>query len=81
MTHAGEATRGAFSDVLSRQLPNGWEFTLSSEFYYDHEGEIWEGKGVPPEIEIPVFDQKDPHKGFLEAMTRLVELIDADLSK
>lgn len=81
VTHVGEATRGAFSDVLSRQLPNGWEFTLSSEFYYDHEGEIWEGKGVPPEIEIPVFDQKDPHKGFLEAMTRLVELIDADLSK
>lgn len=80
VTHVGEATRGAFSDVLARELPNGWSFKLSSELYYDHEGVLWEGKGVPPEIEIPVFDQTDPRNGFMDAMVRLIDLIDSETS-
>lgn len=76
VTHIGETTRGALSDVFSRTLPNGWEFTLSTEIYRDHEGKLWEGKGIPPETEIPIFNIDDPQKGFLEAMETLIALID-----
>ena len=76
VTHVGETTRGALSDVLSMTLPNGWELSLSSEVYEDHRGVLWEGKGIAPEIEIPVFNTDDPTKGFLEAVETLVGLID-----
>ncbi len=76
VTHVGETTRGALSDVLSRTLPNGWELSLSSEIYQDHEGVLWEARGIPPEIAIQVFDPEDPRNGYLDAAKQLVEFID-----
>lgn len=48
----GSNTEGVFSDVLDRSLPNGWEFGLSSEVYLDLKGNNYEGKGIPPDVEI-----------------------------
>ncbi|MEM7707240.1 MAG: S41 family peptidase [Pseudomonadota bacterium] len=76
VTHVGETTRGALSDVLSRSLPNGWELSLSSEIYRDHEDVLWEARGIPPKISIPVFDPNDPLNGYLDAVSQLVKLID-----
>lgn len=54
VTTAGEATQGAFSDILPVILPNGWLVTLSNERYSSHDGQVYEGLGVPPMIEEPM---------------------------
>lgn len=56
VTHVGEATRGAFSDVIEKTLPNGWIMELSNEVYTDKHGIIWEGRGVTPDRAFPVFE-------------------------
>ncbi len=58
-------------------LPNGWAVTLSNEIYLDHEGVCWEVAGIPPEIEIPIFDPDDLYVGHVEAVQRVAEMIRA----
>jgi carboxyl-terminal processing protease len=56
VTHAGETTRGALSDLLERPLPNGWTLTLSNEVVLDADGESWERRGIPPDLPMDVFE-------------------------
>jgi len=72
-THAGEATRGALSDVLEKELPNGWIVELSNEVYRDHEGTAWEGQGIRPQHAIPVFRGANPLQTHAAAIMSLVE--------
>ena len=55
VTLMGEATQGAFSDMLTRALPNDFTFSLSNEYYLSAEGDWFEGPGVPVDIEVPTF--------------------------
>lgn len=66
----GMETSGCLSDLLFKQLPNGWKFTLSNEVYESHDNIIFEnrgkiGKGIIPdkyvELDISSFleDKKD----------------------
>jgi carboxyl-terminal processing protease len=55
VTTVGMPTSGALSDVLDKTLPNGWSFQTSNEIYVDHEGICYEGKGIPPQVEIKLF--------------------------
>jgi carboxyl-terminal processing protease len=48
----GEPTAGAFSDAEDGVLPNGWQFTFSIGVWRDAKGQLWEGKGVPPDVAI-----------------------------
>jgi carboxyl-terminal processing protease len=51
VTIVGQTTAGALSDVLRRQLPNGWWFSMSNEVLTDvPEGIVYEMTGVPPDI-------------------------------
>lgn len=75
VTHLGERTRGAFSTVLTKHLPNGWVLSLSNEIYTDPAGVVWEGKGIEPQRTISVFDQQNPLAGHAEAVRKVVELI------
>ncbi|MEM6286920.1 MAG: S41 family peptidase [Bacteroidota bacterium] len=59
VTHIGEVTRGALSDVLFKPLPNGWMLRLSNEIYRDAEGELWEGRGIAPDVPVTVFSRGD----------------------
>jgi hypothetical protein len=54
VTMIGEKTAGAYSDMLLRVLPNGWQFTMSNEVYTSADGDIYEKVGNPPDIEIPL---------------------------
>lgn len=72
-THAGEATRGALSDVLEKELPNGWTIELSNEVYRDHEGVAWEGRGIRPERALQVFQGTDPLQTHAAAVMRFVK--------
>lgn len=57
VTHIGEPTNGALSDVLEKELPNNWEFTLSNEVYRDANGQAFEAVGIPPTIAVPVLSK------------------------
>ena len=74
VTHIGESTRGALSDVLTKTLPNGWTLNMSNEIYLDHEGVLWEGPGIPPEITFDVFPKDDPIGGFQKAAQKAIEI-------
>jgi len=50
--HIGEATNGALSDNIMRDLPNGWMFTISVGDYRGPTGASYEGVGVPPDEEV-----------------------------
>ncbi|NOQ92506.1 MAG: hypothetical protein GQ552_07310 [Flavobacteriaceae bacterium] len=43
----GSSTEGIFSEILWKNLPNGWEFSLSNEVYTDSNGNGYEITGVP----------------------------------
>lgn len=55
LTHVkriGASTEGAMSTTLDKKLPNGWDFTVSSEVFTDMNGAFYENRGVPPDYEI-----------------------------
>jgi C-terminal processing protease CtpA/Prc len=51
----GENTQGVFSDTLQRTLPNGWEFILPNEEFRTRDWKTFDGPGIPPDIQTPVF--------------------------
>ena len=48
----GSATEGATSTTLDKKLPNGWDFTVSSNVYRDNSGRFYENTGVPVGYEL-----------------------------
>lgn len=65
----GENSSGAFSDALTKALPNGWGMTLSNESYIDPEGKSFEFVGVPVDeaFEFPnISDIKNRKDSALE---------------
>lgn len=71
----GENTQGVFSDVLSRQLPNGWRFGLPNEIYRTADGKIFDLMGIPPDIEVPVFVDAEVAAGKDPAMAKALEVL------
>jgi carboxyl-terminal processing protease len=53
VTVLGERTSGHFSDLDEAELPNGWTFTWSGDRYRAADGEIYEARGAPVEVEVP----------------------------
>jgi C-terminal processing protease CtpA/Prc len=54
-TRIGSTTQGVFSDDMERRLPNDWTFTLGNEDYVAPDGRNYEGVGIPPTVQVPVF--------------------------
>ena len=73
----GRSTQGVFSDVLGRELPNCFEFGLPNELFLDEKGETFDGPGIPPDHEVPVFVQADLDEGCDPAMEKALELLKA----
>ena len=71
VAHVGETTRGAFSNALVKPLPNGWTVSLSNEQYVDSQGQCWEGRGIPPEETLTVFESSNPLKSHVEVVMAL----------
>ncbi len=55
MVRIGENTQGVFSDILDRELPNGWTFGLPNEEFLTRDGRTFDGQGIPADIREPVF--------------------------
>jgi hypothetical protein len=56
VTVLGERSQGAFSDVLEKQLTNGFAVRLANEYYLDPEGRSFETLGVPVDVAVAQFD-------------------------
>jgi hypothetical protein len=56
VTLLGQPTAGMLSDNLHKPLPNGWEVSLSNETYTSHDGCVFEGTGVPPDVPAVAMD-------------------------
>lgn len=55
VTRVGQTTNGILSDQWIAPLPNGWMISLSNEVYMAADGVLYEGPGVPAEVDAPVF--------------------------
>src|SRR5262249_7331560 len=75
VTRVGANTQGVFSDVLGRKLPNGWSFGLPNEIYLTKDGKAFDGPGVPPDIETPIFTADDLAAGRDSALDKALELL------
>jgi hypothetical protein len=75
ITRVGEATQGVFSDVMGRTLPNGWKFGLPNERFLSADGVAFDGPGVPPDIEVPVFTRSDLDAGRDGALERAITVL------
>lgn len=71
VTHLGTTTRGAFSDVLAKPLPNGWRM----ELYLDPKGTSYEARGLPPTQPLDVFPESNLDGGHTKAMLSLMQRI------
>ena len=70
----GGATRGVLSDMLLMRLPNGWQVSLSNEMYRAADGNCYEGRGVPPQVEAVTFVEP----GFYESLDQtILQALDA----
>jgi carboxyl-terminal processing protease len=79
--HVGDTTRGAFSDMIEKPLPNGWTLLLSAEVYRDPEGQNYEVRGLPPRVKREIFPAADLTGGHARAVLALMDEIRRDAIK
>jgi carboxyl-terminal processing protease len=71
----GGNTRGAFSDMIEKPLPNGWTLSLSAEVYRDPQGQSYEARGLPPQRQFEVFPADDLTGGHARRVLSLMDEI------
>jgi len=74
VTHIGEITAGAFSDNITKELYNGWMFTLSVGDYRASDGNSYEGVGLLPSVLI-YNEKEDVKSGKDFALEKAVEAL------
>lgn len=73
-TRIGGATQGVFSDTLDRPLPGGGMFLLPNE-RFTTDGRAYDGQGIPPDVETPVFTEDELAQGRDSALDKAVALL------
>lgn len=72
VTRVGGGTRGVLSDMLLMRLPNGWETSISNEVYTAVDGICYESSGIPPQIEMPVFNPTNFYGNLTQTVQNMV---------
>ncbi|MBQ4862724.1 serine hydrolase [Pseudoalteromonas sp. MMG013] len=75
VTQVGEETSGEFSDILSFNLPNGWEVGLSNEVYRNAQGENFEQVGLQPNIDVSAFSSFELESNRFESYDHVLSLL------
>jgi carboxyl-terminal processing protease len=75
VVHVGGTTRGALSDQIEKPLPNGWTLALAAEIYRDPEGQWYEVRGIPPQLQREVFPPDDLTSGHARGVLALMDEI------
>ncbi|NQZ12402.1 MAG: S41 family peptidase [Algicola sp.] len=71
----GETTGGGLSDMLPKTLPHGLFFTLSNEIYISHDGQEFEGSGVPVDIQSAFFTLEQRETGLDLGLDKAIEWV------
>lgn len=71
----GQPTQGVFSDVMQRKLPNGMSAWMPDEEFLTRSGRTFDGTGVPPHIEEPVFTKEEFDKKRDSAFDRALNVL------
>lgn len=71
VTTIGDTTSGAFSDMVTRELPNGWVYSISVGDWRDYRGISYEGIGFPPDLVIQN-KAEDIALGYDEVLERAI---------
>ena len=74
ITRVGETTQGVFSDVLGRQLPNGWRFGLPNERFVTN-GKTYDLIGIAPDVAVESFTPAARATGRDAGVEKAVELL------
>ena len=74
----GSSTNGIFSEILWKNLPNGWEFSLSNEVYSDQNGNVYEITGVPVIINTSMNVMGEPIVNTPEQAYQMIVKTDMD---
>ena len=74
----GSNTEGILSDVLSKKLPNGWEYGLSNEIYLSNEKINYEKVGIPPDYDL---DYPKPAIEFYNLLLNELKTYDLAIEK
>jgi carboxyl-terminal processing protease len=74
VTIIGEHTNGIFSYQLEKKLPNGWRYCLSYQVYFSADMVCYEGRGVPPDIEL-LNKKSDIQRGVDPLIVRALEVL------
>lgn len=75
VAHVGEKTRGGFSTVLTKYLPNDWQIFWSNEVHTDPHGVVWKGKGIKTDVKSFVFNSENAAESHGDAVRVVVDLI------
>jgi hypothetical protein len=81
VTRVGGTTAGALSNALTKHLPNGWRFEMSNEVCEAGDGKVYEGIGIPPQVEVPVFIPENIYPGLKQAVDKAVFLAEKAIEK
>jgi C-terminal processing protease CtpA/Prc len=81
VTRVGGTTAGALSDALSMHLPNGWAVEMSNEVCEAADGRVYEGIGIPPQVDAPVFIPGNIYPGLKLAVDKAVDLAEKAIEK
>lgn len=74
VTRIGEHTQGLFSDVLVRQLPNGWAFGLPNERFVT-DGRSYDITGIAPHVAVESFTPAARATGRDAAVERALAIL------
>jgi len=74
VTQLGDYTSGAFSDNISRELPNGWFYFISIGDYRTADGQSLEGVGVKPDV-LLVNTKEETLNGIDKELSKALEIL------
>lgn len=74
VTQVGDTTAGGFTDVISRELPNGWLYFVGVGDYRNANGKSEEGIGVAPQIQV-INTKEDITAGKDKVLEKAIELL------
>jgi carboxyl-terminal processing protease len=75
VTRVGTPTYGVLSDILPKKLPNGWTVGLSNELYVAVDGQLYEGRGIPPTVAVEPRSAKNFHERMQLDVDTALDLI------
>jgi hypothetical protein len=72
VTQIGDTTAGGFTDVISRELPNGWLYFVGIGDYRNANGKSEEGIGIAPKL-FAINTKNDIDAGSDKVMEKAIE--------